>query len=360
MTPRPAILIVDDELKNIQVVGALLLREGYEVITARGGEEGITKAREAAPDLILLDLMMPGLSGTEVARQLREDPAWLPVPILFLSAATNKSFIVEALEAGAVDYVPKPFHGPELIRRVELHLGLSRTTRALEAVLAEKNHLIEVLAHDLKNPLGSVRFAAHLLQEQQVGGKVDQLAGMIVDSSNRAIEIVESLLETRTVENAVANLRIEPLAIDQIIHEARTEFISQAEEKGIQLEEFKGNDGPFDALADRSCLLRILENLVSNAIKFTPRNSTVRISLMRYNTLVEVLVEDEGPGILPHEINLLFKRYARLSSRPTAGESSTGLGLSIVKDLAVAMNARIAYLPALSGGAGFRLSLPVA
>lgn len=359
MTPRPAILIIDDEPKNIQVVGALLLREGYEVITARNGEEGLAKAREAAPDLILADLMMPGLSGTEVARQLRDDPDWNPVPIVFLSAATDKSFILEALAAGAVDYIAKPFHGAELLRRVELHLGLHRTTRALEEAIAEKNRLIEVLAHDLKNPLGSVRFAARLLEEQNAGEKIDQLAGMILDSSNRAIEIVESLLEIRSVESAKATLKIEPVGIDEVVHEVRTGFLTHAEEKGIRLEEIKGNEGPFLVLGDRTCLLRVLENLISNAVKFSPRDATVRISLIRYNTMVEVLVEDEGPGILPHEINLLFQRYARLSSRPTAGESSTGLGLSIVKDLVLAMKGRIAYQPSLSGGAGFRLSLPI-
>lgn len=354
---RPVILVIDDEPKNIQVVGSLLLREGYEIITARGGEEGLAKAHEVYPDLILLDVMMPGISGVEVACRLQDDPAWPVTPIIFLSAATDKTFVIEALSAGAVDYVSKPFHGPELLRRIELHLGLRRARQLLEESIAEKNRLIEVLAHDLKNPLGSIRFSARLLEEQQAGPKVDRLSEMILDASDRAIEIVESLLEIRWVANAKASLNPEPMLLDELLNTVLDGFTSRSVEKDISLEVHNGGE-PVEVLADRGCLLRILENLISNALKFSPSGSGVSLTISSEETMAVFVIEDEGPGIQPGEINRLFQRYARLSSRPTAGESSTGLGLSIVKELVDAMGGNITFQPAPSGGAAFHLKLP--
>lgn len=355
--PRSVILVIDDEPKNIQVVGSLLLREGYEIITARGGEEGLAKAREVMPDLILLDVMMPGISGVEVACRLQDDPDWPAVPIIFLSAATDKTFIIEALSAGGVDYVTKPFHGPELLRRIELHLGLRRTSRRLEEEIAEKNRLIEVLAHDLKNPLGSVRFTARLLEEQQAGPKVDRLAGMILEASDRAIEIVESLLEIRWVENAKATLKPEPLDLAELLTEVSKSFFTRADEKGIDLRTAP-SAGTVVVTADRGCLLRVLENLLSNALKFSPSGTTVTLAARRDAEGGMASIEDEGPGIPDSEIPRLFQRYARLSSRPTGGESSTGLGLSIVKELTEAMGGSVGYYASPGGGAGFRLRLP--
>lgn len=355
---RPVILVIDDEPKNIQVVGALLLREGYEVIAAKGGDEGLAKAREVFPDLILLDVMMPGISGVEVACRLQDDPTWPTTPIIFLSAATDKTFVIEALSAGGVDYVSKPFHGHELLRRIELHLGLRRTQRMLEESVAEKNRLIEVLAHDLKNPIGSIRFSARLLEEQGLGPKVDRVATMIVDASNRAIEIVESLLEIRWVTNAKASLHIEPLMLDELVANVLDGFRTRAIEKGITFHLKGSTRDRVKVSADRGCLLRIVENLVSNALKFSPPGSIVKLESYVEENMGVLVVEDEGQGIQPSETANLFQRYARLSSRPTGGESSTGLGLSIVKELVDAMGGSIHFQPVSSGGASFHLKLP--
>ena len=133
------ILVVDDEPKNIQVVGPLLLKQGHEVIAAGSGEEALAKLRAARPDLILLDVMMPGMSGFELCRKLQAQPEWKDVPVIFLSAVTDKSFIMEALQAGAMDYVTKPFHGPELLSRVQVHLNLQNTRKSLASAIIERN-----------------------------------------------------------------------------------------------------------------------------------------------------------------------------------------------------------------------------
>jgi len=357
MSARTVILVVDDEPKNIQVVGSLLLREGYEVIAARGGEEGIAKALETQPDLILLDVMMPGISGVEVAFRLKDHPEWNHAPIVFLSAATDKTFVIEGLGAGAVDYVTKPFNGPELLRRIELHVRLYRTQRKLEEAMAEKNRLVEVLAHDLKNPLGTVRFSARLLKEREAGSRTSELVDIIDDAAERALGIVEALLDERGLEYAREKMQIEWLSLDEVVVAVIDAFSERAADKEIAIE-WSSPAKPVFVRVDRDALFRVLENLLSNALKFSPAGARVTLEVDREDGLGVFRIEDEGPGIPASEIGGLFQRYARLSPKPTGGESSTGLGLSIVKELTEAMDGTVEYRPASSGGAEFRLMLP--
>ena len=359
MSDRTVILVVDDEPKNIQVVGSLLLREGYEVVAARGGEEAIAKAVEIQPDLVLLDVMMPGLSGVEVAFRLKAHPGWNQAPIVFLSAATDKAFVIEGLSAGAVDYVTKPFNGPELLRRIELHAGLRRTRLKLEEALADKERLMEVLAHDLKNPLGVVRFSARVMQEQVPAGRTAELVTIIHDAADRALGIVESLLDASGMEHARATLQRDWLRLDELAAEVREAFAGKAADKRIELDLLPASR-PVWLRADRGGLFRVLENLVSNALKFSPGGTRVEMEVDGNETTALFRIADQGPGVPPAEVDRLFQRYSRLTPRPTGEESSTGLGLSIVKELAAAMDGSIEYRPASSGGAEFLLKLPVA
>jgi two-component system sensor histidine kinase/response regulator len=357
MPARTVVLVVDDEPKNIQVVGSLLLREGYEVIAARGGEEGIAKALETQPDLILLDVMMPGISGVEVAFRLKDHPEWNHAPIVFLSAATDKTFVIEGLGAGAVDYVTKPFNGPELLRRIELHVRLYRTQRKLEEAMAEKNRLVEVLAHDLKNPLGTVRFSARLLKEREAGGRTGELVDIIDDAAERALGIVESLLDERGLEYAREKMQIEWLSLDEMVSSVIEAFSERAADKEIAIE-WSAPAKPVFVRADREALFRVLENLLSNALKFSPGGTRVALEVSREEDSGMFRIADQGPGVPANERNGLFQRYARLGPKPTGGESSTGLGLSIVRELTQAMDGSVEYRPADSGGAEFRLILP--
>ncbi|MCW1912699.1 hybrid sensor histidine kinase/response regulator [Luteolibacter sp. GHJ8] len=363
--PGPAnsslILVVDDEPKNIQVVGPMLLRQGHEVIAAGSGEEALAKLRSTTPDLVLMDVMMPGMTGFDLCRRLRSQPEWQDIPVIFLSAVTDKSFIMEALAAGAVDYVTKPFHGPELLSRVQVHLNLQSTRKRLAEAIDERNRVLEVVAHDLKNPLGAVRFASSMLQEQSAS--MDQthsaLVASIGDATDRALEIVGSLLQTRQIEEAKAEMGLTSLCLREYTEEAIKSFLPLGKRKSIAISmESSGERIPVQA--DRRSLLCSLENLVSNAIKFSPHGTLVRISLQRDAKSGVFLIDDEGPGVAEDERDQLFKKFTRLSSRPTGGEVSTGLGLHIVRELVEAMGGSIRYERGPRGGACFVLRLPLA
>ena len=159
------ILVVDDEQANIQVVGTMLSAFGYDLMIAKDGEQALERVKAKIPDLVLLDVMMPGLSGFEVCRIMRGHPEMKDVPIIFLSADDDKNTIVKALECGGVDYVTKPFNKAELLSRVRSHLELKSIRDQCRGLLYKTERFLEIMAHDLRNWVGSANFSALLLSE---------------------------------------------------------------------------------------------------------------------------------------------------------------------------------------------------
>ncbi|MEK7950921.1 hybrid sensor histidine kinase/response regulator [Luteolibacter soli] len=363
--PQPSgpalVLVVDDEPKNIQVVGPLLLKQGHEVIAAGSGEEALAKMRTAKPDLLLLDVMMPGMTGFDLCRRLLAQPEWHALPIIFLSAVTDKGFVTEALAAGAVDYVTKPFHGPELLSRVQLHLNLRQMRQRLSAAVEERNHLLEIVAHDLKNPLGGVQFAAAMLTEEagSLSLKQAQLVDSITHSVDRALEMTTSLLQTRRLEEAKEHLDLVSLCLREHAEQAVEVFFHHAGDKDTEVRVESAAETIL-VRADRRSLLCSLENLVSNAIKFSPPGSRICVRLSSEAGEGIFRIEDEGPGVKEEERSKLFRKFTRLSARPTGDELSTGLGLHIVHELVKAMGGTVRYEDGAGGGGCFVVALPLA
>ncbi|MFT4177618.1 MAG: hybrid sensor histidine kinase/response regulator [Luteolibacter sp.] len=355
----PLILVIDDEPKNIQVVGPLLLKHGYEVVGANNAATALAKLETITPDLILLDVMMPGMTGFELSRHLKMNDLWKNIPIVFLSAASDKDFIVNALEAGGVDYLTKPFHSMELITRLQVHLNLQTTRKRLSATLRERNNLLEVVAHDLKNPLGGIRFAAAMMAENDtLDDRTKVLVDSISDSTDRAFEIVNNLLQTRRLEEAKQRLERHPLDLPTHVERAVRMFDQHGKSKNIRIETAVPPRS-ITIQADPSALMCSLENLISNAIKFSPKGSVVRVCVDHNDAHGIFTVEDEGPGISKEEEQLLFQKFTRLSARPTHDEASTGLGLYIVNELMQAMGGIVKHRPSHYGGACFEIHLPL-
>src|SRR5580704_1803956 len=160
------ILVVDDQPANLQIVGAVLGNLGCEIIPASDGATALKRVALRMPDLILLDLLMPGMSGCEVCAQRKENPEWKDIPVIFLSAADDKDLIVRALDSGGVDYITKPFNQAELISRVRTQLALKTARDQLKQLAEDKDELLGILAHDLKNHLGGMNMSAELLRDR--------------------------------------------------------------------------------------------------------------------------------------------------------------------------------------------------
>jgi len=355
------ILVVDDEPKNIQVVGSLLLKHGHEIIAANSGHEALAKLESVRPDLILLDVMMPGMTGFELCRILQANPETRSTPIIFLSAADDKSFVIEALQHGGVDYVTKPFNGAELLTRVDLHSNLQKTRQRLDDIIAEKNRLLEIVAHDLKNPLNGIQFAAMMLAEKSegLGTQQDQLVASIADSATRAFEIISTLLATPNLDVIKTRIHNKPVCLKENAVKAVRNFEQHLRSKGIHLA-FHTPPENLMVLGEERTLLCCLENLISNAIKFSPKGAHVVIDVQPDGPAGEFRIEDEGPGIQADEVGNLFQKFTRLSAKPTAGESSTGLGLHIVHELVSAMQGTVEYEKSPLGGACFKVRFPLA
>jgi two-component system sensor histidine kinase/response regulator len=362
LTDAPSlILVVDDEPRNIQVVAALLFKHGHEILAANSGPDALEKLKSVRPDIILLDVMMPGMTGFELCRLLQENPETREIPIIFLAAAEDRALVIEALQYGGVDYVTKPFHDVELLTRVDLHSNLNKTRQLMSRVIAEKNRLVEIVAHDLKNPLNGIQFAAQLLTERtgEHHPQHEVLLGSIKDSTTRAFEIISGLLVTPALDELKTKVRNEPICLGESAVKALKGFEQHLRTKQITLD-FRSYEENLVVLGEGRALLCCLENLISNAIKFSPVGTLVTIQVKVDGSSGEFRIEDQGPGIQEEEIDRLFQKFTRLSARPTAGEASTGLGLHIVHELVSAMQGTVVYEKSRLGGACFTVKLPLA
>jgi two-component system, sensor histidine kinase and response regulator len=359
-TNTGCLLVVDDQESNIQVIGAALGRLGFEILPATGGAQAFLRLGVRRPDLILLDLLMPDMDGFEVCRRIRENREWAEIPIIFLSSADDKGLIVRALEGGGVDYITKPFNQAELVTRVRTHLALKRARDDLKQLAEDRDELLGILTHDLKNHLGGINMSAQLLRdrtEAMADPKLRLMAENISHSSSQMLTFVKEFLANASADHSL-NVQTEPVNLSDAAARAFNQHQETARHKQLDLKLVLPPNGSL-VQADGPALNQVLDNLLSNAIKFSPPGKQIRLTVCPPGTrYVECQVQDEGPGFSEDDRARMFRRYARLSARPTGGEPSTGLGLSIVKKLVLAMQGELAYESTPGNGATFAFRLP--
>jgi len=365
MTDRlPLLLIVDDEPANL-----VLLRRRFEphyrVMCVSGGQAALDMLVQAPFDLILLDIMMPRINGLETLARIRENPKTADIPVILVSSLSDSNNVVQGLQQGANDYVTKPIEMDVLLARVETQLTLKRLQDERKQHIAElqaagemKDRFLQMASHDLKGPLGNIGMAQYLLRKILV----DDAEGMqlldIIETTVETMEtVIKEFLDSAALHSGQIDLRLETVEVATLIEELTTQYRLSAIKKDITL---VVSDTPGLIRADRSHSMQALGNLVSNAIKYSPHHSTVRIWSEATDTHVRVCVADQGQGIPADEHDLLFTQFGKLSPRPTDGESSTGLGLWIVKHLATIQNGQVGVVCPPEGGSIFWIELPVA
>jgi two-component system sensor histidine kinase/response regulator len=303
---------------------------------------------------------MPEMDGFEVCRRIRENPDWAEIPIIFLSSADDKGLIVRALESGGVDYITKPFNQAELVTRVRTHLALKRARDELKQLAEDRDELLGILTHDLKNHLGGMDMSAQLLRdrtEAMADPKLRLMAENISHSSSQMLAFVKEFLANASADHGV-QVQTEPVNLSDAAARAVQQHQEAAKQKQLLLKVVLPPNGSL-VQADGPALNQVLDNLLSNAIKFSPPGKQIRLTVCppgaRY---VECQVQDEGPGFSQEDKAGMFRRYGRLTARPTGGEPSTGLGLSIVKKLVLAMQGELACESTPGNGATFAFRLP--
>ncbi|MDE3068732.1 MAG: hybrid sensor histidine kinase/response regulator [Verrucomicrobiota bacterium] len=356
---RARILVVDDQPANLQIVGSILGNLGHEIVPALDGPTALKRMAARLPDLILLDLILPGMDGCEVCRRLKANPEWSDVPIIFLSAADDKDLIVRALDAGGVDYITKPFNHAELISRVRTQLALKVARDRLRQIAEDKDELIGILTHDLKNSLGGMSMSAELLCDRVARLNDERLVKLADNIRRTSVQSLTYLKEY--LANAAADHVFVPKPAVVSLADAAAAVVRQYQEMARRKElEIRTELPPGDSTvrADASALGQVLDNLLSNAVKFSPPGKRIFVSVRPAPGHVESAIRDEGPGFTAEDRTRMFRRYGRLSARPTGGEPSTGLGLSIVRKLVLAMDGEVICESSPGQGATFTIRLP--
>ncbi len=339
---RSTILVVDDQERNLQVVGEALEGQGYEIILAADSETALRRAAACPPDVILLDVLMPGMDGFEVCRRFKSEVSTADTPVIFLSAANEKDTIVRAIEAGGVDYVTKPFNKSELIARVAFHLELKQTRDKLRELVEQRDTFIGMLAHDLKNPFSGLWMCAQMLHENldEFPPSARRSITNIHETAAEVLDYVDRFLKDKATAMADVHIELRPVDLCALLGKVRRRYLAAASRKQIDLID-ETPETPVLVSADVHALEQVVENLVSNAIKFSPRERRVWLRASAKKSAGSLGVADEGKGITKEDKEKLFQPFVRLSARPTAGESSTGLGLSIVKRLTELMGGTV-------------------
>lgn len=336
---KPHILLVDDEATNVKLLQELL-EDDYHVTTATKGQIALALLSENSYDLVLLDILLPDISGLDILQKARANPKTANLPIILMSALGDSEDVVKGLEWGANDYITKPLTLSIVRARVNTQLRLKAYADEHKRMIDElldsqklRSRLFSIASHDLKNPISNIRMAEYLLRERLTAtgdSEFVQLLDTISLALDNMQDVIEELLELNALQSGKMIIRRECVNLDQIIWLVIANFMMLAGNKNIEIQVHE-TDGT--VWADYERLQQVLSNLVSNAIKYAPHGSKIAIWTTSQGEMVRLHVADQGPGIPPEERHLLFREFTRLSPRPTGGESSTGLGLWIVKYL---------------------------
>jgi len=359
---KPRILVVDDVVQNLQVVGTMLRNEGLDVMPAGSGAQALDRVQARLPDLILLDLMMPEMDGLQVCRRLKAEASTRGIPVIFLTASNEMDHLVQGFEAGAVDYVTKPFNGAELLARVRTHLELKLARERLREMNEEKNEFMGIAAHDLRNPLSAIKGYSEMViedAEELQHRDLQEHGRRILDTAGRMAEMVQNLLDANRIERGEMQVKLissDLVSLLKSVTETQRPRAT-AKQQTIHLE---GVSAPLHAVIDPSVTVQVLENLISNAVKYSPPGRSIWVSVKSEPGSLRCEVRDEGPGLSAEDQKKLFGKFARLSARPTGGEHATGLGLSIVKRMVEAMHGRVWCESEPGDGASFIVQFPAA
>ncbi len=373
-TPPPAagpeVLIVDDDPRNVKLLESYLTGEGYRVRCASNGPEAVELARASVPDVVLLDVMMPGMSGHDVCRELRQDPRTRATPIVLVTALDSTAHRVEGLDVGADDYVTKPVRREEFLAKLRSLLRVRRLLLELQRardILAQRNAQLEeleslrqtlaqTLVHDLKNPLAALMGNLDLMA-RQADATLEPLIERCRVTANRMHRMILDLLDVAGLEEGRLQLHTAPVSLAELARAAADEMGAAAAARRVRVA-FEAAGSGLLVQGDASVLRRVVDNLLANAIEHSPPEREVRVRVADREEGVELAVADQGPGIPPEHRERVFEKYARLALRHSGVCANRGLGLTFCRLAVEAHGGTVWVEDAPGGGALFRVVLP--
>jgi signal transduction histidine kinase len=364
MYDLPIVLAVDDEPANLLLYQRLLQHQ-FKVICSPNGPVALSLLEQAPVDVVLLDIMMPGMTGFEVLEHIRANPATTDIPVILVSALADAGDVTRGLQLGANDYISKPIDPDIAAARVQTQVALKqlqdqrkKAFQELQAAQELKDRLMRIASHDLKGPLMNGRMISTLLRRG--GLNADSTTEWLdaLDSSLDTMQtVIEDFLDTSAASAGQLHLKMDRVALRPVVDSLVKLYQPHAAKKDIHLavESLEG-----EVHADAARFQQALGNLVSNAIKYSPFHSRIHLWAVPGEGKVAICVADEGPGIPEAERPRLFTQFGKLSARPTDGEHSTGMGLWIVKHLINLQGGDVGVDCPLAGGSVFWIEMNAA
>jgi len=361
------VLIVDDIVENLQVLGNILSEKGYNIGYATNGEQALEAAHHTLPDLILLDISMPEMDGFTVCNRLKSDELTQDIPIIFLTARTETDDIVKGFNLGAVDYITKPFNATELLVRVNTHLKLSKSKKIIEEqnkelvqLNASKDKFFSIIAHDLRSPLnGLVGLSDILMKNANKLGEeeIKRFHTLLYQASKQGLNLLENLLDWSRTQTGRINYQPENYDLADIIGDKVNLVKAIAENKNITLT--SEVEKKSIAYCDHNMISSVIRNFLTNALKFTPRSGHVTIRASKSNNVWVVEVIDTGIGLTEEEIGKLFKIDVHHTTPGTDNEKGTGLGLILCQEFIIKNGGKLNIESEKFKGSTFSFTLPI-
>lgn len=354
------ILIIDDDESLRDSCTQALKNSGYEIDTAEDGEKGLSKAKELNPDLILLDLKMPGMSGEEVLKKLKKYDSKIII-IIITGYATVES-AVDSMKQGVYEYLPKPFT-PKELRKIVQH-GLFRRKCLLESDRLRKEkekmrkNFVSLVTHELRSPLSAVQQNLMTI----TSGMMGEVPGNVVNTLKRLsgrikvlINLINDWLDLSRIESGEMEIEREQLNLKDILKDIVNLFLPSAEIQNITME-LNAPEDNYTVFGNAQTLEMLFSNLIQNAIKYNRKNGSVTISLDKEDNYMKADVQDTGVGIPKDKLPLIFEQFYRIKDK-TLIEGS-GLGLSIVQKIVELHEGTIDVSSKVDHGTKFTIKLP--
>ncbi|WP_017654158.1 hybrid sensor histidine kinase/response regulator [Fortiea contorta] len=369
------ILVVDDSPDNVFLIRTILEEEGYIVSTAENGISALTQLETSPCDLVLLDLMMPGMDGYEVTKRVRGNTRLQQyIPILLITAHDAPN-VAQGLDLGADDFIRKPVTVDELLARVRSLLRLKHSIDERDEITRQREDFVSRLTHDLRTPLVAADRILMLFQQGALGTlspQMQEVIAIMARSNTNLLSMVNTLLEVYRFEAGRKTLAFQPVNVAQLLEEVSGELTPLAQEKSLPIHlNFTAESTKSAVMGDRLELHRLFTNLIGNAIKFTEsgsvsinlcaetetnNNSSTSFSLSSIGSkYITIEVADTGSGILPEEKAILFERFRQGSHK----SSGSGLGLYLSRRIVEAHQGAILVESEPNKGSIFTVLLPL-
>ncbi len=366
MNDKAKILVVEDTDQHFKLLQAILSKEPYDLTRAKDGAEAL-KLIHPDFDIVLLDMMLPDMNGLDVARKFRENEGLRTIPILAVTALDSVEDKVRALEAGADDFLSKPYDRTEMKARVRAHLKTSKYFKQLKDSYEQiknlekmKSDLTHMIVHDMGNSLQSVMGYLELLNGEEARFTPDMKEWLqtCMVGAEELLNMRDNILDVERMTEGKMPLRIEDVAIGGVFQSIVNKVKVLLAERGAKIE-VQVEDGMRSVKADETLLKRAVENLVLNAVKHNPGETTVKLKAHRNGSgSVRVEVEDNGAGI-PKEIqDKIFEKFSQAELKKKGYKMGKGLGLTFCKLVAEAHGGSIRVESDAGKGTRFVMELP--